>query len=398
MLTNDNGNGLHQIVVRRVGATAAEIAGKTFSLKVDSIRDPLKTLRQELAARRLDKKRRTRSELIADLTALAQAGWDLYSPVMEALEETLFAWKHQDQPFVIQVTRPDTSSFVLPWGWCYDIPLDSQKKPYDLCPMVEQWDDSKPLFTGVPRRCSHDHSNGNVLCPFGFIGLRHAIEQQARNDTPVIAIESAPRCDFVVAETQKADKPGALINHVKALRAIAAAAGPKVDLTEAKTREDVQRLLGGDVALVYFFCHGKRQNVIDPDTYLAVGNDEPITAHDFEGWLKVWRAKLNRWIWSDVRPLIFINACHSLAIEPKTFVTYLDAFITHGHAAGVIGTEVDVPQQLAMDVAEQFFSRLLARTHTVETALHEIRMDYLAWGNLFGLEYTPYCWADLHLK
>jgi len=34
-------------------------------------------------------------------------------------------------------------------------------------------------------------------------------------------------------------------------------------------------------------------------------------------------------------------------------------------------------QRLAMDVAEQFFRRLLARIHTVETALHAIRIDYL---------------------
>jgi len=98
-----------------------------------------------------------------------------------------------------------------------------------------------------------------------------------------------------------------------------------------------------------------------------------------------------------VRPLIFVNACHSLAVEPETFVSYLDAFITDGHAAGVIGTEVKVAQPLAMDVADQFFRRLLSRTYTVETALREIRLDYLAAGNLFGLVYTPYCWADLKL-
>jgi hypothetical protein len=47
---------------------------------------------------------------------------------------------------------------------------------------------------------------------------------------------------------------------------------------------------------------------------------------------------------------------------------------------------------------EQFFQRLPAKTHTVEQALHEIRVDDLASGNLFGLVYTPYCWADLNEK
>jgi hypothetical protein len=192
--------------------------------------------------------------------------------------------------------------------------------------------------------------------------------------------------------------PKVLEAHIAALRSLGAAATPPAQLSEGKTRDEVQKLLGGDVALIYFFCHGDRSHVGDPNIYLAVGKNEAITAKDFIGWLKTWRTKLKRWIWGDVRPLVFINACHSLAIEPETFVTYVDAFITAGHAAGVIGTEVQVAQPLAMDLAEQFFRRLLARTHTVETALHEIRMDYLARGNLFGLVYTPYCWADLHMK
>jgi len=29
--------------------------------------------------------------------------------------------------------------------------------------------------------------------------------------------------------------------------------------------------------------------------------------------------------------------------------------------------------------------------------LRTIRLDYLASGNLFGLVYTPYCWADLRI-
>jgi len=50
-----------------------------------------------------------------------------------------------------------------------------------------------------------------------------------------------------------------------------------------------------------------------------------------------------------------------------------------------------------MDVAEQFFRGLFSK-QTVETTLQEIRMDYLASGNLLGLMYTPYCWADLSMN
>lgn len=399
VLTNDNGDGGHQIVIRHVGDTPAKAAlGKTFVLRDATIGGPLKKLRKALEDRAPTKKSHSRDALIDDLTELAPLGWDLYSPVGAALDEALLAWKDKDQDFVIQVLRPDTSSFALPWGWCYDIPLDSKKKPWALCPMVEHWDEAKPLFDGMPRTCPHDHSDGNVLCPFGFIGLRYAIEQLARNDTPVLRIVSTPRCDFAVALTQyDLRDPKALETHIARLRAFGTAAKPPAVLAEGKTRDAVEKLLGGDVALIYFFCHGNRRNVLDPNVYLAVGNDEAITAQDFKAWLKRWRNKLKRWIWSEVRPLIFVNACHALAVEPETFVSYIDAFITDGHAAGVIGTEVKVAQSLAMDVGEQFFRRLLARTHTVDTALREIRLDYLAAGNLFGLVYTPYCWADLKM-
>jgi len=48
-----------------------------------------------------------------------------------------------------------------------------------------------------------------------------------------------------------------------------------------------------------------------------------------------------------------------------------------------------------MKVAEQFFDLLLTRQQSVDEALRTIRLEYLASGNLLGLFYTPYCWAEL---
>jgi hypothetical protein len=106
---------------------------------------------------------------------------------------------------------------------------------------------------------------------------------------------------------------------------------------------------------------------------------------------------LRKIFWDKVRPLIFINACHSLAIEPATLVSFLQAFVGRGQAAGVIGTEVKVEQSMAMDVAESFVTNWLSGRNTVEEALRAIRLDYLRHGNLFGLVYTPYCWSELKI-
>jgi hypothetical protein len=396
VLTNDNDQGLHQIVIRRSDGVATK--GDTFVLAENNVGDIVRKLRKKLTDLAPTQRRRSRSELIGDLKSLAPLGRSLYVQVGTALRDALRPYKDKNAPFIIQVVRPNRSKFVLPWGLCYDIPLDSQKQ-WTVCPAVDAWDGSRPLVTGAPRTCPHDHPRANVLCPFGFIGFRFTIEQPPSADTPALEIVSTPSFDFAVAETQyQLSDPKALEAHITALRTLGAAATPPAKIAEGKTRDAVQKLLGADLSLVYFFCHGNRPRIGDPNTYLAVGNDEAIKAEDFVSWVEMWTDELHRPIWGDVRPLIFINACHSLAIEPETLVSYLDAFVTWGHAAGVIGTEVKVAQPLAMDVAEQFFRRLLSRTHTVDTALHEIRLDYLASGNLFGLVYTSYCWADLRLK
>src|SRR5262249_4667080 len=192
----------------------------------------------------------------------------------------------------------------------------------------------------------------NVLCPFGFLGFRYAIEQLSSTDRIEPPIVCSPRCDFAVAETQyDLPDPKALEAHIDELRALGNGANPPAILTEAKDRLAVKELLGRDLSLVYFFCHGNRARAGGPDTYLAVGNDEVIKPEDLGGWFNTWMTRRNRYVWDDVRPLVFINACHSVAVEPETLVTYLDVLFDRGHAAGVIGTEVRVEQALAMDVA-----------------------------------------------
>ncbi len=50
-----------------------------------------------------------------------------------------------------------------------------------------------------------------------------------------------------------------------------------------------------------------------------------------------------------------------------------------------------------MDLAAQFFRHFLSEGWSVDQAMHDVRMDFLAKGNLFGLVYTTYCRADLKL-
>jgi hypothetical protein len=397
VLTNSNGNGVHQIVLRSPNTQSGKGEGETFSIKEAVVGQIVKKLRTALAARAPTTKRRRRAELEQDLRELAPHGWDLYTelPGQRAyMFQPLF-----DNPggFVIQILRPTTSGFVVPWSLVYEIPLPDLEK-LEVCPLVSEWDEKQPLIAASVRECPHGPHKPNVLCPFGFWGFRYALEQLSSSDKPVLTINVSDTSEFVIAETQyEVDLP-ALAAHVDALRVTLRAALPRGELREGKDKATIQTLLGQDLPLVYFYCHGERRNMVDPDTWLGVGKRETITAKDFIGWVVTWQQIQKKRIWNEVRPLVFVNACHSLAIYPETLVSYLDAFVGTARAAGVIGTEVKVHQTLAMDIANQFFNYLLSKQHSVESALRTIRLDYLASGNLTGLIYTPYCWADLRIS
>jgi len=397
ILTNDNADGRHQIVIRHPGTTASARRSETFAPKDDAVRLTIRKLRKTLSDRAPTVKLRPAKALVDDLKALAPIGWDLYSLLPGQVPPDFYGdLLATPENFVVQVGRPETSSFVLPWACMYEIPLISDDKP-TLCPMVEKWDGERPLFTGDLRQCPYGPHERNILCPFGFWGYRYAIEQLSSSDKPVLSIRAALKCDVVVGETQYGVDLRKLDAHVSRLSQLLATMPIKAQLQEGKDKEKIETLLGADLPFIYFYCHGERKNPADPDTYLGVGQREKITAQDLIGWTQTWYKRLKKVIWSAVRPLVFINACHVLAIEPETLVSYLQAFVSRGRAAGVIGTEVRVDQSLAMDVAEQFIAAWMSGQKTVEEALRAVRLDYLRQGNMLGLVYTPYCWSELKL-
>jgi CHAT domain len=399
IFTNANDGDSHQIILRHPGKIDADIdPSETFTLREANIAGTLGALRRTLAMNAPTTRAQRRDELEANLRALAPLGRSLYDQLSGGVTNIILhnLWRNPEA-YVVQVSRPDSSSFVMPWDFIYEISLNSDVEP-TLCPLVSAWDGKAPLFAGSPRQCPEGPHGPDVLCPFGFWGFRYAIEQMARSDALALAIKPAANSDFVVCETQVGLKDAnTLATHVADLRKILTGVLPGAQLREGKDRTTVRALLGEDLPLVYFYCHGEKISDADANTWLVVGQNEKITAGDFKGWVDDWFRTLNKRIWNEVRPLVFINACHSVAIEPKTLVNYVDAFIGKGNAAGVIGTEVKIDQDLAIDVANRFFESFLGRKENVDTALRAIRLDYLRQGNLFGLVYTPYCWAELQI-
>jgi hypothetical protein len=354
------------------------------------------------------RKARRKDQLVRDLRELAPLGWQLWNAVVAPHFHEVYDVLDRFEGAVLQVSRPSTSSYAFPWGLIYDIPQLSDEDQH-VCPLVDSWDEIGPMVRQGIRRCPaapQGHAE-NTLCPFGFWGYRFPIEQLSSTGSPVteIPVPRAKPFDVVAIQTERRVDAGRLAEHMGSLRKLLRDAFPAATLREARNRAGARRLLGSETPLVYFYCHGERPGINTPgvpsairreQTYLGIDGNQMLTPSDIVGWVLQWRRDEDRRVWDRVRPLVFINACHSAEINPDTLVSYLDAFVGTANAAGLIGTEVRVDQDLAMDVAEQFF-RSLFRGATVDGALHAVRLDFLAAGNLLGLVYTPYCMADLRL-
>jgi hypothetical protein len=399
-----NGDGVgHEIYVRSHGGVGGQLATITMELPPaigDHVRDFRRVLASEAVAPTTAQ--RSRLQLITSLRSLAPLGWELYAAVFPRLKDALYQLDEQASAAVLHVARPTGVSLSVPWALLYTIGIDSSYGPgyqsVPVCPLVSDWDGHSPLVSEEARACPRaadvPHVS-NLLCPFGFLGLCHDIEQLSRTECPVICISAAAGSSVVVAETAYQVSQRALQQHVTGLRHTISARLPGVDVHEAAGKAALNELISRDLPLIYFYCHGERPAAASRETYLGIGNREYLTAADFVSWVQTAYFSRHVRVWDQIRPLVFINACHSAELDPKALFNYVDAFVGAGNAAGVIGTEVKVQQDLAMEFAQRFFDELLTQGSTVALALHRARLAFLAKGNLFGLNYTPYCWADL---
>jgi hypothetical protein len=407
VINGEAGAAGHQIYVRSRAGAGGEVTTTPIELPL-ALGDRVRAFRRVLASEPIApvSAQRSRAQLIATLRTLAPLGWQLYSAIFPNLTDTLLQLDDQPGPAVLHVARPAASGLSVPWALLYTTFISSAFGPgyqqVPLCPLVSEWDGRSPLVSAgpdgrppaqCPRAADVPHGE-NLLCPFGFLGLRHDIEQLSSTERPVVSITAAAGSRVVVAQTAQVDQR-ALQQHIAGLEKTIAARLPGVQLRQAATSASLRELICHDLPLVYFYCHGQRPSAASQETYLAIGQGESFTAADFAGWvMSAYRTRRLR-VWDQVRPLVFINACHSVELDPQALFNYVTAFVTGANAAGVIGTEVKVSQPLAMEFAQLFFDELLTSGATVASAMRRARIAFLARGNLFGLIYTPYCWADL---
>jgi hypothetical protein len=351
--------------------------------------------------------------LARDLTLMASRGYRIYDTLAESMAggaeaaDRLREWMRT--PGDVQIAGKYKSRLLVPAAIMYDYPLKPQVgggAAYALCPEF-----SVALQAGSSlQSCACMNGDcptrtGRLLttvCPSGFWGFRHAIGmplslgeradagQDSDDAAGVITYQERAR----VAVGVSTDPALAMrAEHEKRLREALGYEGTDEAWSRAATREEVIALLGKHEAhVVYFYCHGE---VID-----AGGAASPCIIVGPKNSAPIERANLRDEVgrFSSPRPLVFINGCHTTALEPEAAIDLVSGFIERVNASGVIGTEITMFEPLACAFAEELLPRLIVQGEPLGWAVRNSRLAMLSKGNPLGLAYLPFALPGLRVR
>jgi serine/threonine protein kinase len=335
------------------------------------------------------------ARLKEDLCRLAIRGYRLYDQLVNELaggpgKAFVDFQSSMRPPRRIQLASQRNAKLLLPIAFFYDAPIETNLPlaEYRLCdiynkPSVAQ----APCFQGL---CPH-YGEDDVICPSGFWGFRHVIglPLSLPTGTQATAVQAATAITYnqgpAVAMAVSTDPLFALRpEHEDAVKALVDPGRWRYADTRAKT---IALLQATDSQLFYFYCHGGIQG---GTPFLQVGRktERGITRD-------VFRSPKIRWE-DPSRPLVFINGCHTAALEPQQLFDFVSALAENASAGGVVGTEITNFEPLAGTFATACLRRFLAG-ETLGEAIRAARLDLLQAGNPLGLIYTPFAMPSLRL-
>lgn len=365
---------------------------------------------------------KNRQDFATDLFHLARAGHRLYHQMLHSLRPAdgtrTIDWERSlrqslAEAAVIQISRIESAptQYTYPWGLLYEYPMDTgRSRDWTWCRVVkEEWSPegrrTGPLRSACPHRNQSWHAE-NVLCPYGFWGLKHVLEQPlaarslehgTRDPEREVRIEG--EVPVAIGWTRDASldlqRIDDHVGRIRALRGVRLAHPPP---NPADDRASLGAVLPSS-ALAYFLCHCE-EDLTEGQPFLWVGprSDDPAG--------KIYVTTVTDWArtslgsWARQRPLVFINACHSGDLTPGEILSFVSAFGLAG-ASGILGTEVSVKLDVAVLFAERLLAEILGSGASggtaVGQAVRDVRWQLADRGNLLGLCYTFYGLADLHL-
>lgn len=329
------------------------------------------------------------AQLYSDLIPLAVSGSRFYVGIIRGLAGSVEAsWDLQAlmrEPGLVQIASKVTARHMVPAALLYDQPLDDGQpaSAYKICPAFRSaMDSARPLeetdcFLG---RCP-SYDSDTTICPSGFWGYRHFLGMPLtgpnRTDPqPTIRYEHSPQLSACVSLDLRE-----FAIHEKALKAL------RKDLVwqcADSAPETFEVMREGHSHIVYFYCHG---GMVRDMPYLEVGKGEAITP------ASLFRKRIR---WTDPRPLVFLNGCHTVALDPEQVMDLVTEFVEVAQATGVIGTEITIFEPLARAFAEECLGRFLSG-QPIGQAVRGARLGLLKAGNPLGLAYDPFVLASVTL-
>jgi hypothetical protein len=291
---------------------------------------------------------------------------------------------------LVQFALKESARFVVPAALIYDYDLETNANlsDYTLCSTFQDALNNPgsledcSCFKG---KCPSRGNNDTVICPSGFWGYRHGLGMP-------LSVATAPDAPLEILYQQEpqlavgvSTDPAFTLRpaHEQALQSLQ----PGLGWNYGATRDDVFKLLKDTKPhLVYFFCHGGVANNVP---YIQVGapTERGITRDNL---------RLKRIRWDDSHPLVFINGCHTTALEPEVALELVSAFVENARASGVVGTEITIFEPLARAFAEECLRRFLGGT-PISEAVRGARLALLKVGNPLGLVYISFAMASLRL-
>jgi len=416
ILLNSNGNGTHTLSF--LGGEGRDLFKNSAVIPATELKLPVENARRGLwraswgeeipwkenaglayrYADRLGTEDLDLERLKEDLISLARKGYILYNAIIgkftRSRSKTYELARLMLNPGMVQVAIRDSPTQVLPAGLFYDYPLDTQADGHKLCEaFVDALKSGSPLHHAACFNGQCPHSRGDVngnpdgyVCPSGFWGYRHSlgfpISLPDGTDVPMkIAIDDG--LQLVVGVAKNLDRLDA---HMRTLREIRGGIGWHYS---EKRIEIINNLKNPKSHLIYFYCHGgiTASNV----PYLQVGDG---TGSDF---IEGSNLLAYRIFWDDPNPLVFINGCHTTALDPEKTINLVVDFISSG-SAGVIGTDITIFEPLACSFAEACLSYFLRDKCNIGDAIRMARLKMLKEYNPLGLVYTPFVLPSLHIR
>ncbi|MFB0565304.1 MAG: hypothetical protein ACETWK_06445 [Candidatus Aminicenantaceae bacterium] len=404
VVTNEKPNGTHSFSIYGTGLN------KQFNLTEGEIRVSISNARQKLQelCSTFDRKGRpdkyrfdqdnkgNESQFIEDLKKLANIGYWLFTDLITNLNDWEFEKKLKNifrtPGKIIQVSSTKSAKYVFPWALIYDRDLFVESKKNVVCStFLDDLRKKKESGFLENQTCmkgscpSKDKSN--VICPSGFWGFKHIIEQPlsvheyTQNELEshmdlVHKIKIDEQLSLIMGVSRNLKHLDEHENEVKKFVNIEDFIyRSKFDIGEALKKQKPH--------VIYFYCHGGRSGA---RPWLGIGKNERLYPPD----LKAWHIR-----WPVIHPLILINGCHTVDLTPDDLLHFNKMF-AYCRAAGVIGTEINIPETLARHFAKNFFEDFL-KGESIGKVMRQQRLLLLERYNPLGLVYTPYCSAELHI-